>query len=52
MLCMSENMERSQLYSDTSKLTTGSLLYQIENGQSRLMVYAGKEFQQWFKTNL
>ena len=31
-----------QLYSDTSKFTTGSVLYQIQNGQPRLIVYASK----------
>ena len=29
-----------QLYSDTSKFTTGSALYQIQNGQPRLIAYA------------
>ena len=31
-----------QLYSDTSKFTTGSALYQIQNGQPRLIAYASK----------
>ena len=31
-----------QLYSDTSKLATGSALYQIQNGQPRLIAYASK----------
>ena len=31
-----------QLYSDTSKFTTGSMLYQIQNGQPRLNAYASK----------
>ena len=31
-----------QLYSDTSKFATGSVLYQIQNGQSRLIAYASK----------
>ena len=31
-----------QLYSDTSKLATGSMLYQIQNGQLRLIAYASK----------
>ena len=31
-----------QLYSDTSKFATGSTLYQIQNGQPRLIVYASK----------
>ena len=33
---------RFQLYSDTSKFTTGSALYQIQNGQPRLIAYASK----------
>ena len=31
-----------QLYSDTSKFATGSTLYQIQNGQPRLIAYASK----------
>ena len=31
-----------QPYSDTSKFATGSALYQIQNGQPRLIAYAGK----------
>ena len=31
-----------QLYSDTSKFATGSILYQIQNGQPRLIAYASK----------
>ena len=31
-----------QLYSDTSKFSTGSALYQIHNGQPRLIAYASK----------
>ena len=31
-----------QLYSDTSKFATGSTLYQIQNGQPRLVAYASK----------
>ena len=31
-----------QLYSDTSKFATGSALYQIQNGQPRLVAYASK----------
>ena len=33
---------RFQLYSDTSKFTTGSALYQVQNGQPRLIAYASK----------
>ena len=31
-----------QLYSDISKFVTGSVLYQIQNGQPRLIAYASK----------
>ena len=31
-----------QLYSDTSKFATGSVLYQIKNGQPKLIAYASK----------
>ena len=31
-----------QLYSDTSKFATGNALYQIQNGQPRLIAYASK----------
>ena len=30
------------LYSDTSKFTTGSALYQIQNGKPKLIVYVSK----------
>ena len=33
---------RFQLYSDTSKFATGSALYQIQNGQPRLITHASK----------
>ena len=33
---------RFQLYSDTSKFATGSALYQIQNGQPRLIAYTSK----------
>ena len=35
---------RFHLYSDTSKFTAGSALYQIQNGQPRLIAYASKRF--------
>ena len=31
-----------QLYSETSKFATGSALYQIQNGQTKLIAYASK----------
>ena len=33
---------RFQLYSDTSKIATGSALYQIQNGKPKLIAYASK----------
>ena len=33
---------RFQLYSDTSKFATASALYQIQNGQPKLITYASK----------
>ena len=33
---------RFQQYSDTSKFATGSAVYQIQNGQPRLIAYASK----------
>ena len=33
---------RFQLYSDMSKFATGSALYQIQNGQPKLIAYASK----------
>ena len=36
---------RFPLYSDTSKLETGSTLYQIQNGKPKLIAYAIKRLQ-------
>ena len=33
---------RFHLYSDTSKFATGSALYQIQNGKTKLIAYASK----------
>ena len=33
---------RFHLYSDASKFATGSVLYQIQNGKSKLIAYASK----------
>ena len=38
-----------QLYSDTSKFTTGSALYQIQNGQPKLIAYASKRMPEEVK---
>ena len=39
-----------QLYSDTSKFATGSALYQIQNGQPRLIAYASKRMPEAAKS--
>ena len=36
---------RFYLYLDTSKFATGSALYQIQNGKTRLIAYAIKRLQ-------
>ena len=41
-----------QLYSDTSKFATGSALYQIQNGQPRLIAYASKRMSEATRTIL
>ena len=42
---------RFQLYSDTSKFATGSELYQIQNGQPRLIAYASKRMPEAAKNH-
>ena len=42
VLHLPDRQGRYQLYSDTSKFTTGSALYQIQNGQPKLIAYASK----------
>ena len=42
VLHLPDRYGRFQLYSDTSKFTTGSALYQIQNRQPRLIAYASK----------
>ena len=39
---MSNKTGRFHLYSDTSKFATGSTLYQIQNGRSKLIAYMSK----------
>ena len=39
---MPNTTERFHLYSDTSMFATGSALYQIQNGKSKLIAYANK----------
>ena len=42
VLHLPDKMGRFQLYSDTSKIATGSALYQIQNGKPKLTAYASK----------
>ena len=42
ILHMSNHEGRFHLYSDTSKFTMGSTLYQIQNGKPKLIAYASK----------
>ena len=42
VLHLPDKKGRFQLYSDTSKFAMGSVLYQIQNGKSRLTAYACK----------
>ena len=42
VLHMPNKIGRFHLHSDTSKFATGSVLYQIQNGKSKLIVYASK----------
>ena len=42
VLSMPDRKGRFILYSDTSKLATGSMLYQYQNGKPRLIAYASK----------
>ena len=42
VLDMPNTTGRFHLYSDTSKFTTGSVLYHIQNGKPKLIAYASK----------
>ena len=42
VLYLSDKKGRFQLYSDTSKIATGSDVYQIQNGKPKLIAYASK----------
>ena len=42
MLHLPDIKGRFHLYSDTSKLATGSALYQIQNGKPIIIAYASK----------
>ena len=43
VLHMPDKIGRFQLYSDTSKYATGSALYQIQNGNPKLIAYVSKK---------
>ena len=49
VLHLPERHERFQLYSDTSKFATGSALYQVQNGQPRLVAYGSKRMPEGAK---
>ena len=42
VLCMPDKRGRFLLYSDTNTYATGSTLYQVQNGQPKLISYASK----------
>ena len=46
MLHLLDNKGQFHLYSDTSKFITGSALYQIQNGKSKLIAYASKRLHE------
>ena len=43
---------RFHLYSNTSKFATGSALYQIQNGEPKLIAYATKDSQKQQRVTL
>ena len=45
VLHMPNHDSRFHLYSNTSKFTAGSALYQIQNGKPKLIAYASKDYQ-------
>ena len=47
---MPDKKGRFQLYSDTSKFATGSALYQIQNGNPKLIAYASKRLPEAAKS--
>ena len=51
ILYLPDRHGRFQLYSDTSKFATGSALYQIQNGQPRLIAYASKRMPEAAKNH-
>ena len=42
VLHLPDKKQRFQLYSDTSRFATGSALYQVQNGQPKLIAYVSK----------
>ena len=46
---LSDKKGRFQLYSDTSKIATGSALYQIQNGKPKLIAYVSKRLPEAVK---
>ena len=50
ILHMPNKTGRFHLYSDTSKLTTGSTLYQIQNGKPKLIAYTSKRLPEAAKS--
>ena len=50
VLHMPNKTGRFHLYSDTSKFTTGSALYQIQNGKPKLIAYASKRLPEAAKS--
>ena len=49
VLHLLDRHEQFQLYSNTSKFATGSVLYQIQNGQLKLIAYASKRMPEAVK---
>ena len=46
VLHLPDSKGRFQLYSETSKFTTRSALYQIQNGKPKLIAYASKRLSE------
>ena len=49
VLYLPDRHRQFQLYSDTTKFTTGSALYQIQNGQPKVIAYASKRMPETAK---
>ena len=46
VLHLTDRQGQFQLYSDTSKFTTGSALHQVQNGQPRITAYMSKRMSE------